>query len=335
MEGILVSTLAGRGAPHLQEVGMMRRMISFLCVLALMFALAPAASATQGTMVITVDTTLTEDHDGNIVIDADDVTLDCAGFTITGNGQEIGIAVQGYTGVTIQNCLVTESSWGIVIHGFSNILLGNSTYANALTGVALSGAANTVDASRSDDNGDAGYRVWDSSATSLTNNRATGNAGAGFVCERSQDVRLVGNVVRYGGYWVNDCDGRLIRNEARDNLDQGFVLEHVTGMRLIENLSRGNENGFLLFHRSSHITMRGNRAIGNEFDGFFLKNSDRSVLKQNTARANGVYGFGLQSSSHNTLMRNTACRNAVFDAYDDGSGVGNVWRANDFCTKDI
>ena len=288
-------------------------------------------------MVITSDTTLTEDHDGNIVIEADDVTLDCANFTVTGTGQEIGIAVQGHTGVTIQNCLVTESSWGIVINGSSTSLRASSTYANALTGVALSGEDNTVVASRSDDNGDAGYRVDSSSGTILRDDRATGNAGTGFVCGSSRDIRLVGNVARSNGngYWFRACDGSLIRNEARTHPDQGFVLEHLRGMRLIENLSRGNENGFLVFKASSHITMRGNTATANEFSGFYVKRSDRSVLKRNAARANGAYGFGLESSSHNTLKRNTACRNVVSDAYDDGSGVGNVWRANDFCTSDI
>ncbi|MGA9160785.1 MAG: hypothetical protein WB297_07975 [Actinomycetota bacterium] len=42
----------------------MRRTFSSLGVLALMFVPVPAASATQGTMVITSDTTLTEDHNG-------------------------------------------------------------------------------------------------------------------------------------------------------------------------------------------------------------------------------------------------------------------------------
>jgi hypothetical protein len=40
---------------------------------------AGTASATSGTLVITSNTTLTEDHTGNIVIGADGVTLDCAG----------------------------------------------------------------------------------------------------------------------------------------------------------------------------------------------------------------------------------------------------------------
>ena len=57
-----------------------------LVALALVAVVAPPATASSGTLVITSDTTLTEDHQGNIVIEADNVTLDCAGHTVQGTG---------------------------------------------------------------------------------------------------------------------------------------------------------------------------------------------------------------------------------------------------------
>jgi len=42
------------------------------------------AHASSGTMVITTDTTLTEDHQGNILVSANKVTLDCAGHVVSG-----------------------------------------------------------------------------------------------------------------------------------------------------------------------------------------------------------------------------------------------------------
>jgi len=50
--------------------------------------------------------------------------------------------------------------------------------------------------------------------------------------------------------------------------------------------------------------------------------------------ANDREGFYLLfGSSHNILTRNVACRSSV-DGLDDGTGVGNIWGANDFCTSD-
>ena len=45
---------------------------------------APAAFGTAGTMVVSTDTTLTEDHQGQIVVNGSGVTLDCAGHRVTG-----------------------------------------------------------------------------------------------------------------------------------------------------------------------------------------------------------------------------------------------------------
>ena len=45
-----------------------------------------AASAADGTLVLTESKTLSADHYGNIVIAADHVTLDCAGHTVHGPG---------------------------------------------------------------------------------------------------------------------------------------------------------------------------------------------------------------------------------------------------------
>jgi len=68
---------------------------------------APSARASSGTMVITTDTTLTEDHQGNILVNANKVTLDCAGHTVSGPGVpgfNGGIEVAGgLSGVTVRD----------------------------------------------------------------------------------------------------------------------------------------------------------------------------------------------------------------------------------------
>ncbi len=72
----LISSLATRRVENL-------RLLLVAAVVALALSvIAPPATASSGTLVITSDTTLTEDHHGNIVIEADNVTLDCAGHTV-------------------------------------------------------------------------------------------------------------------------------------------------------------------------------------------------------------------------------------------------------------
>jgi parallel beta-helix repeat protein len=95
-------------------------------------------------MVVTSDTTLTEDHRGNVLIEADGVTLDCDGHTVTNADIEPqfrqwpgGILVAPLTvGVVVRNCVVDEGR--ILAYGgqetteTSPRVPGNSTLENNL-----------------------------------------------------------------------------------------------------------------------------------------------------------------------------------------------------------
>ena len=99
------------------------RLIPGLAVL-LLAVLAPSARAgTPGTMTITSDTTLTEDHYGSIEIAADDITLDCAGYSVIGPSPDPwpvdGVLVDHHSGVTIANCLASGFVNGFKLQGVS------------------------------------------------------------------------------------------------------------------------------------------------------------------------------------------------------------------------
>ena len=81
-------------------------------------ALLPSMfSATVGTLTITGSTTLTDDHHGNVVVAADDVTLDCDGHTIKGSGTGVGASKDGRVGVTVLNCNVLGFLVGFSLEG--------------------------------------------------------------------------------------------------------------------------------------------------------------------------------------------------------------------------
>jgi parallel beta-helix repeat protein len=103
------------------------------------------------TLIITEDTTLTEDHFGCIFIEADDVTLDGNGRTITGPGVWVwnstermwwpiscGITVTGRTGVTVKNCHITNFAWGLILGNSDGCtLLNNTIYDNVYAGISV------------------------------------------------------------------------------------------------------------------------------------------------------------------------------------------------------
>ena len=87
--------------------------------LALGTPFVPTAEATADPWTILVTTTLTEEHFGEIIIGADNITLDGGGNFITGTGagSGTGILVSGRTGVTIQNCKVRDFDNCIIVQG--------------------------------------------------------------------------------------------------------------------------------------------------------------------------------------------------------------------------
>ena len=65
--------------------------IGIVTLLVLGIVISSPVVASSGTMYIYADTTLSEDHHGNIEIMADDVTLDCGGHSVIGSGSGNGI----------------------------------------------------------------------------------------------------------------------------------------------------------------------------------------------------------------------------------------------------
>jgi len=189
------------------------------------------------TLTITTDTTLTEDHFGEIVIDADGVTLDGDGHMVIGPGPDIfiwdpnmedlswpiGILIEGRTGVTVKNCHVTGFGDGFFLNDSDgNTLKANTANDNAFIGFILSSSSNNI----------------------LLNNTANGNGdGAGFALERSFGNTLKGNT-------------------AKDN-DQGFTLEESSGNIFEANMAKDNTRSGFTVGFSSNNTFFHNNLINN------------------------------------------------------------------------
>jgi parallel beta-helix repeat protein len=91
--------------------------------------------------------------------------------------------------------------------------------------------------------------------------------------------------------------------------------------------------GFEITEGPSSNMIRGNVANRNTFEGFKIFMANSNTLTGNTGNSNGSFGFLVfAGSSFNTLTGNVGRANGLFDAYDEGSGTGNVWASNNFGT---
>ena len=183
---------------------------TFLFSLTPVFATNPACGAT-----LTANTTLTGDIGvlapclGNgLVIGKNGITLNCAGFTISGTvAGDGGVYLSGRKKVTVENCIVTGFSSGIYLYDSSdNIITGNTANGN-YAGIFLTSHSNKnhVTGNVADNNHFEGFYIVGSSGNILTGNTANNNQEEGFsnYMDASKNI-LTGNTAKnnlnYGYY---------------------------------------------------------------------------------------------------------------------------------------
>jgi parallel beta-helix repeat protein len=275
-------------------------------------AFSRAAGLAGSTLLVASDTTLRDDHQGSVEVEADDVTLDCAGHTISGPGTRaedeygfIGILLDGRTGVTVRNCRVSGFDYGILL----TARLGSGSDGNRLIGNAVSG------------NRLSGVRINESEHNVLTANIASSNGRNGFVFVGSSNI-VTGNQAldnEYNGFAVAGGRREIVfsRNISKGNRIMGFGVVG-TGHTFLRNTAANNgANGFGITGES--ISVRRNRAARNGVDGFAIGrgSSSRIALYHNTSIGNQAHGFLILGAGH-TFVRNTASENGLVGFAIDG-----------------
>lgn len=254
-----------------------------------------------------------------ITLDADNITLDLNGFTLSGTpatGDGRGIGISARSGVTVKNGTVTQFDAGVSIDGGSG---------NRVTGMKI------VDnrGSFSTDFGD-GIAVFASRGNFITNNQVRNNGP-------------------YDGIGLIASNGNLIdSNQVTDNNQSS---SSTAGIR-IENVGRSASNdntitnnlvtnsgifGIEVFAGGSRNRIRFNQVFGNALDGItvFAGGND-NVIEANNVRSNRVNGISLRGAagsfaapSNNQVLGNQSFGNAQFDLRDFTPNCGtNQWHAN-------
>jgi len=311
------------------------------------------AAATTGTWYLEQSTTLQEDHTGNIVIETDNVTLDCAGHTVRGPGtvgRVAGVFIDGASGVTVKRCVITGfeaavGDNGIFVRDSSAVTIsGTKVTGNAGQGIVLQRSDDgVVMGNRATGNGANGIHTTESDGVIVSGNTVTGNAEHGIHILWAEGGTVVANTSRSNGSLAKGGGGIVISastqilvtgNTAVENtIAAGIALGiGTTASTVVDNTSNRNAVGFEVTDSSGN-TLQGNSANGNAGHGFLLWDSDENVLTENTANGNHDEGFLLVGADANELARNTAnSNNNGFIAWDGASYntfTRNVARAND------
>ena len=221
----------------------------------------------------TLDSDLTFNKDGFIIM-ADYITLDLNGHKIDCTAPfpsyTIGVKVEGRTGVTVKD--------GIISQFWSNIFLNNSN------GITLTGITATLNMFKSL----YGFALENSSGITLTGNTAA-ESEYGYYLKDSSSNTLNGNTAtnnyKSGFYLENSSSNTLNDNTASATLNDGFDLRDSSKNTLTRNIVTENDYGIHLSNSS------GNTIYNNYFDN--NKNVyDEGTNVWNIAKAPGTNIMG-------------------------------------------
>jgi len=301
----------------------MKRLFSIITTTALAFVFGAtlftlSAAATSGTLTITADTTLTSDHAGNIVIVADNVTLNCAGHLVSGDGSGVGINVAA-NGVSVTGCRAQAFDTGIQTTSDATQIVSNDVADNG-EGIRLSGATNaTVSENIATHN-----QFWGIIA-------AEGTSGAAITANSANNNGIIGIALD------TTTGDRISGNSTNRNGDTGFNSDGSSANQIVNNSSMHNGNAGFSFISASGNAVSGNSASNNGTPGngcgfCFNDSSNNSVTENQAFRNGGVGFFAFFGSELNVFSGNRGCQNFFVDALDISTGAGNTWIDNRFCT---
>lgn len=314
-------------------------------VLLIVFNASPAI-ASSGTLYVTSNKTLTEDQYGNVVIQGNNITLDCANHTVSGPGVagiNGGIEVQFGTNITVKGCKITGFAGvnGIYAVGTSNSRYsGNVITGNGANGIHLDGGfGNQVIGNTVTSNPGNGIAITGSTQTLIeqntVHNHTTGEGG--IVVIGSDHNIVVANISsrNSNGFVVDGgVSNNLVGNTAYANPGTGFLfIRSANSNTAWLNSANGNQYGFIVTESSTQNLIGSNTANQNQLEGFNVFSSNNNDLTGNIANGNGTFGFLVfGGSSYTVVNRNAGQKNSQSDAYQEASGIGNMWRDNLFGT---
>lgn len=244
------------------------------------------------------------------LINSSDIVLDCAGHTLTNNnvtGNTTGILIEGtdgaeLTNITIENCKVSNFTWGVYAYDANNSITILNNTANFSTYIGFTSQA--------------------SSYINFTNNTAYNNYGDGFTTTNSFYNTLDNNTVYNSsfGFILEDSSAyNTLTDNNASKVSIGFYTYYSYNDTLVGDTAGNNSWGFIADTGSTGNNFTNCTAYGNYWHGFladWLANNNQFV--NDTSYGNSYEGFYMVNSSYNNLINNTAYNN-----HEDGFLVGN------------
>lgn len=268
----------------------------------------------------------TNNINGSIYVERDDIVIDGNGYTLQGSGTGIGISMMFIVeNMTVRNlCIknfetgiifgeryydrtfpthfnisannIENNNYGIRIYHYSNISIIGNNITDNYYGMSIEFSFNnTINANYISTNDQSGIYLDSCSFNSITMNNLTANGFSGILLSRSTNNSISGNNFISNGldFWNSN------HNSVKENTVNGKPLVYLEE---IANYSVG-EAGQVILVNCSNIRVE-NLNLSNATIGLELCWTNNSIISSNNLTANSLWGILLYSSCNNSITGN-------------------------------
>ena len=268
-----------------------------------------------------VTTNLSINNTNCFNITAASITLNCQGYTITGNNVTgtYGI-LSNSTSTNVKNCNINNFSTGIYFNGASNGTIQNSN-ANTSSG--------------------RGIYLTASSYNNVTNSTGSSNPNNGIFLDANSNFNTLTNVVGISnsnvGINIQTSSGNMIVNTTGISIgSEGILLVSNSNNNNIINATATSTYIGLEIMSSSNNTVTNTRINANSppFGALcFYSNAQNNTVANSTingqATTNNAVGFNKGNNTGNILINNTIL-NATTLLFLDANASKNIFYWNNF-----
>jgi len=204
-------------------------------------------------------------------IEANNITIDGAGYSITGDTTGEGIYVTGRNNVAIKNFNIYNFSYGIYLEYSSNNTLTNNTVSsNDYIGIHLEYSSNNNITNNTANSNNFGISLWDCTSNIIADNTVNSN-WEGIPLHYSSNNTLTKNTVNsnYIGISLNSSASNIFTNNtANSNNYTGINLYSNSDYNNLinNNITNTTNTGVYFSSDSNDNNLTSNSICGNDYD---------------------------------------------------------------------
>jgi len=229
--------------------------------------------------------TFTDNIDGSIIVEKDNVVVDGAGYTLQGDGSGRGIDLyDDSTSITIRNVQIVNFQFGVHLSNASYATIDSNYIVNNFEGIRLNGGFNnTIVGNTIANNSDNGIGVFFNTRCNLISGNNITNNWCGVL------------------FQLYCADNILSENSITANNGMGIWLDGGSNNRIIQNNITDNTKAVFI-SATKNSSVYGNNFVNNTFHVYIYGND--TVI--------GVWDNGTQGNHWDDY--------AGIDSNDDGIG---------------